>query len=203
MSPRCWPGWHVLADLAAHPLHADTAQQRLRAGLVGAGFRAVLVPFSIFSLLASRVTSSLLKRLSPARVLTVACAPMLLALLLFSFGRGGGLTVLFIVMGLAGLGTGCNFSVMPQLIVDAVPQAETGSAISFNQVSRLVGYSAGSALSAIVLESATHDHPAIPTDSGYTEAGLIGAALWVITAGAATILPGRPGTGNDRFSSRR
>ena len=116
---------------------------------------------------------------------------MVLALLLFALGRGGGLTMLFIVMGLAGLGTGCIFSVMPQLIVNAVPPAETGSAISFNQVSRLVGYSAGSALSAIVLESATHGNAGIPTDSGYTAAGILGAALWIVTAVAAAILPGR------------
>ena len=81
----------------------------------------VLVPFSVFSLLASRIASALLKRLPPGRVLVVACAPMVLALLLFALGRGGGLTMLFIVMGLAGLGTGCIFSVMPQLIVNAVP----------------------------------------------------------------------------------
>ncbi len=151
----------------------------------------VLVPFSVFSLLASRVASALLRRLPPGRVLTVACAPMLLALLLFTLGRGGGLTVLFIVMGLAGLGTGCIFSVMPQLIVNAVPPAETGSAISFNQVSRLVGYSAGSALSAIILEAATHGDAGLPTDSGYTVAGIVGAALWIITAAAAAVLPGR------------
>ena len=151
----------------------------------------VLVPFSICSLLASRIATALLKHMPPGRVLALSCAPMVLALLLFAYGRGGGLVMLFVVMGIAGLGTGCIFDVMPQLIINAIPGTETGSAISFNQVSRLLGYSTGSALSAIVLHSATHGKSALPTDSGYTVAGVLGAALWVVTAIAATILPGR------------
>ena len=151
----------------------------------------VLVPFSVASLLASRIAAMLLKRSSPQRVLQLACAPMVLALLLFAYGRGGGVLMLWVVMGFAGIGVGCIFSVMPQLIVSAVPAAETGSAISFNQVSRLIGYAAGSALSAIVLESATPSGKSLPTDSGYTTAGLVGAVLWVVCAVVAFILPGR------------
>ena len=151
----------------------------------------VLVPFSVFSLLASRVATMMQKYMSPGKVLTVACAPMMLALLLFAYGRGGGLWMLFVVMGVAGLGIGCIFDVMPQLIVNAVPSAETGSAISFNQVARLVGYATGSALSAIVLQMATGSGSPLPKDSGYTTAGVCGAVLWVVTAVAAFFLPGR------------
>ena len=167
----------------------------------------VLVPFSICSLLASRIATAMLKHMPPGRVLASACAPMVLALLLFAYGRGGGLVMLFVVMGIAGLGTGCIFNVMPQLIVNAVPSTETGSAISFNQVSRLLGYSTGSALSAIVLQSATHGKSALPIDSGYTVAGVIGAVLWVVTAAAATVLPGhvprkQPPSSTDPAASR-
>ena len=163
----------------------------------------VLVPFSATSLPASRVTASLLTRITPQRVLQLSCAPMVLALLLFAYARGGGLTMFFLIMGIAGIGVGCIFAVMPRLIASAVPPAETGSAISFNQVVRLIGYATGSALSAVVLQSATPTGTTYPTDSGYTTAALIGALLWMVCAIAAFILPGRAqhGTSPTSFNS--
>ena len=151
----------------------------------------VLVPFSAASLLASRLAAWLLQRLSPQRVLQLSCAPMVAALLLFAYARGGGVMILLLVMGVAGIGVGCIFAVMPRLIVNAVPAGETGSAVSFNQVARLVGYAAGSALSAIVLEAATPGRGALPDDHGYTVAGLVGALLWVLTAAVAFVVPAR------------
>ena len=49
-----------------------------------------------------------------------------------------------IIKGVAGLGVGCFFAVLPGLIVSSVPASETRSA-SFNQVIRYVGFAAGSA----------------------------------------------------------
>ena len=157
----------------------------------------VLVPFSVTSLLASRVAAQLLKRTSAPRVLQMSCVPMMGAFLLFAYARGGGLTVLLIVMAIAGLGVGCIFAVMPRLIVSAVPAQETGSAISFNQVARLLGYATGSALSAIVLQSATRAGSALPTNAGYTTAALVGVLLWAVCAVVAFVLPGH----SDRSSS--
>ena len=45
------------------------------------------------------------------------------------------------LVAVAGLGVGCTFAALPGLIVAAVPPAETGSAMSFSQVLRYVGYS--------------------------------------------------------------
>ena len=72
------------------------------------------------------------------------------ATLLFVVARGQ-LWEMFVIMGLAGLGVGCTFAALPGLIVRSVPPEETGSAMSFNQVLRYVGYAVGSALSATIL----------------------------------------------------
>src|SRR3712207_7817876 len=57
------------------------------------------------------------------------------AFVLFAFGRDG-LWLLFVVMGVAGLGVGAAFAAFPGLVISAVPPSETGSAMSLNQVLR-------------------------------------------------------------------
>ncbi|MCW2606758.1 MAG: transporter, partial [Frankiales bacterium] len=152
----------------------------------------VLVPLSVGSVLASRLTPWLGRRLTPELVLPLGSLVFLLALLLFACARGS-LWQVLIVMAVAGLGVGCTFSAMPGLLVRAVPAAETGSAMSFNQVLRTIGFAAGSALSASVLQASTPAGEALPTDAGYTTSALLGCGLWALTAVLALVLP-RGGT---------
>ncbi|WP_371483842.1 MFS transporter [Kitasatospora sp. NBC_00315] len=150
----------------------------------------VLLPFSVASVAASRVVPVLARRTSSAAVLPVGCAISMVSMLIFLFARGS-LWELFLAMAVAGLGVGCTFAVMPGLIVGAVPESETGSAISFNQVLRYVGYSTGSALSAAVLQAHTPAGQRLPSDSGYTAAALLGCAVWVVTLVVTIVLPRR------------
>ena len=150
----------------------------------------VLIPFSATSLLARRIAAGLLHHLTPARVLALSCVPALAAVLVLAFDRAG-LGQLLAVMGIAGLGVGCVFAVMPGLIVASVAADQTGSAISFNQVLRLIGYATGSALSAVILAAFTPGTSAFPTDQGYTTAALLAGLLWVITGVCVLVLPGR------------
>ena len=153
----------------------------------------VLIPFSATSLLARRIAARLLQHLTPAEVLALSCAPALAAVLVLAFDRAG-LMQLLVVMGIAGLGVGCVFAVMPGLIVASVAAEQTGSAISFNQVLRLIGYATGSALSAVILAAFTHGTSAFPTDQGYTTAALLAGLLWVVTGVCVLVLPGRGGS---------
>lgn len=163
----------------------------------------VLVPFSAASLLARRVAARLLQHLTPARVLALSCVPALVSVLILAFDRAG-LLQLLIVMAFAGLGVGCVFAVMPGLIVNAVPPGQTGSAISFNQVLRLVGYATGSALSAVILQAFTPHGSPLPTDPGYTTAALLAGLLWVLTGVGVLLLPGRGTSGRPaRAPARR
>ncbi|MFI0723614.1 MFS transporter [Streptomyces sp. NPDC021224] len=150
----------------------------------------VLLPFSAASVASSKLVPLLTRRTSTAMVLPIGCAISLLSMVMFLFARGS-LWELFVVMGIAGLGVGCTFAVMPGLIVSAVPAHETGSAISFNQVLRTIGYTTGSVLSAVVLEAHTAPGRMLPDNSGYQAAAWLGCAIWVVTGVLAVVLPRR------------
>jgi MFS family permease len=139
---------------------------------------------------ASRLAPVISRRLSPHAVLPLGCVMVIAAELLFVLDRSH-LWLVFVVLGLAGLGVGCTFAAMPGLIVRAVPASETGSAMSFNQVLRYVGYSLGSALSATVLAAHTPAGQALPTNSGYTAAALVGIGVLAVAAVLSAVLPHR------------
>jgi len=80
---------------------------------------------------------------------------------------------------------------MPGLVVSAVPAQETGSAISFNQVLRTIGYSTGSVLGAVVLEGHTPAGQLLPTDSGYQAAAWLGCAVWIVAMVVTIVVPRR------------
>ncbi len=148
----------------------------------------VLLPFSVASVAASRVAPLIARSLSPDLVLPTGCLLFLAATATFALRRGSLLEV-FVTMTVAGLGVGCSFAAMPALILRSVPAHETGSAMSFNQVLRYVGYSTGSALSATVLEAHTPAGRALPTDSGYSAAAVLGCAVWLLAVVVALVLP--------------
>jgi hypothetical protein len=50
------------------------------------------------------------------------------------------------MMGILGVGLGATSAAIPGLIVGAVPEEQTGSALGFFQVVRYIGFSLGSAL---------------------------------------------------------
>ncbi len=149
----------------------------------------ILLPFSLASVAASRVAAFLARRSSPERVLPMGCGLFLAAMLAFVVARGSYWQVTG-TMVLAGLAVGCTFAVMPALIVRAVPAQETGSAMSFNQVLRYVGYSVGSALSATVLQAHTPRGHVLPSASGYGAAGLLGCGVWALALALSLGLPG-------------
>jgi MFS family permease len=123
-------------------------------------------------------------------VLPIGCLIFVILMLEFALARSDMLHVV-IAMTIAGLGVGCTFAAMPGLIVRSVPPHETGSAMSFNQVLRYVGYSTGSALSATVLEMHTPAGAALPTDRGYGAIALVGCALWLVSAIVSYVVPKR------------
>lgn len=142
----------------------------------------ILVPLSIVSLSTSRLVPILT---------TVVPSDRLLPLGTVVLGAGFGIFRLWhaqlwqvmVVLGVVGLGVGLIASVLPALLLRAVPSFETGSALAFNQVLRTTGYTLGSALSAVVLEAHTEAGQLLPTDHGYQVSAFAGLAL-----SAATLL---------------
>jgi predicted MFS family arabinose efflux permease len=149
-----------------------------------------LVPFSVMSLLASRTLPLATRVLGPRGVLPVGCLVMGAAGAFFALDHGH-LAEAFVVMAIVGAGMGYTFAAIPGLIVRAVPEQETGSAMGFYQVVRYIGFSIGSALAASVLAAHTPAGHHLPTESGFATALWVGAALCVAAALIAWILPGR------------
>jgi MFS family permease len=98
---------------------------------------------------------------------------------------------IYVVMGLAGLGVGCTFAVMPRLIMPAVPSEQTSGALGVNQVMCFIGFSVGSALSAAILGAFSGPAGALPRRLGYDVATVFGAGVCVMTAVIGYVLIGR------------
>jgi MFS family permease len=147
----------------------------------------ILLPFSVCSLLAGRVTRSLVVRGRGAVVLPASALIVAAAALLFATARTH-LWELFLLMGVCGFGVGGAFSAFPGLIARAVPRSETGSAMGLNQVLRYVGFASGSALTATLLEAATPESGGVPASSGYTVLGLVACGVALVTAALTAVL---------------
>ncbi|WP_245819814.1 MFS transporter [Rhodococcoides yunnanense] len=159
-------------------------------GLGGSAMVAglVLVPFSLASVLANKLLPAAGRYVAQNLVMPLGAAAFVVALVLLAFGRSE-LWVVFVLMGVAGLGVGFTFAAMPAFIVNAVPADEAGSALGVNQVLRTVGGAVGSALSATILAAHTLPGATFPADSGYSAAALTGIVLWVATGLLALGLP--------------
>ncbi|MFD3452797.1 MFS transporter [Streptomyces sp. NPDC058691] len=150
----------------------------------------ILLPFSVGTLVANKVVQQVAHRVSWHLTLPLSCAVILASMLMFGLARTG-LWELFAVMGVAGLGVGTAFALIPEMVVTAVPHSEVGSAIGFNQVLRYVGFTTGSALSAVVLESRTPSGTVLPEAGGYTVAAVLGVVICAAAIVTAIVLPGR------------
>jgi EmrB/QacA subfamily drug resistance transporter len=101
---------------------------------------------------------------------------------------------IYVAAGLLGIGIGLSFSAMANLIVENVPQEQTGVATGMNAVTRTLGGAFGGQLAATLLASNLGAGGA-PTDAGFglsflmcliALAAAFGFALWVPRRGAYT-----------------
>jgi predicted MFS family arabinose efflux permease len=178
----------MLATIVRFVQTSPSAGYGFGASVVVAGL--VLLPFSMASIASSRVAAFIARRFTPIAVLPIGCLIFVIAMLEFAFMRSA-LVHVFIAMTIAGLGVGCTFAAMPGLVVQSVPPHETGSAMSFNQVLRYVGYSTGSALSATILEIHTPQGASLPTDDGYGAIAFVGCGIWLASAVVSYVVPRR------------
>lgn len=153
----------------------------------------VLVPFSAASYLVTKVVPWLVRRTSYEAVLPLSSAMMLGSMVLFGVARDG-IGEIVAVMAVAGIGTGSIFAVLPGYLMRSVPEHETSSVMSFNQILRYVGYSTGGALGAVLLQAHTGSGQDFPADGGYSTVSVVGGLVWVLTTAVAILLPlGRRG----------
>lgn len=153
-----------------------------------------LIPFSIFSLLASRAMAVLAGRFQVRTFLVVgslaiAATGAFFALVHDAFWQA------CVMTGLLGVGFGFTFAAIPGLITRAVPTQEAGSAMGFYQVIRSVGFSIGSAAVASILAASEMPGSDFPKVGGYTLALWIGAGACLLAAATSLLFTPREGAG--------
>jgi MFS family permease len=170
--------------------------------IAGYGFGApvviaglMLTPFSLASFAASRIAARAARRTSAELVVAASCVVLIASMVIFLLARSAHWEIL-VTMALSGFGVGCVYAVNPLQITSGVPAEETGSAISFYQLVRTVGYSIASALSATVLVLGIAAGHRFPSDASYSSAALVCIAVLIaalLVSLAFAVFPSTPG----------
>jgi predicted MFS family arabinose efflux permease len=182
-------GMYMLMSMIIRYVQTPTSvSYGLGASVVVGGL--TLLPMSATSFTASRLMPSLTRVVSPTRILPFGALLFAASLAMFGLYRDH-LWQIFVEMGIAGLGIGFSFAVMPRMIVSSVPGDQTSSALALNQVLRTIGYSLGSALSATILAAHTAAPSVLPANHGFTVGALVAIALCVLAAVVSWVLPAR------------
>jgi MFS family permease len=90
---------------------------------------------------------------------------------------------------LMSVGFGLVFAAIPNLIVSAVPPAQTGEAIGVNTLVRSVGASLGTQVTAAIIAGTVTAGSPLPTDDGYVAAFVLCAGVAVLAGLLATLIP--------------
>ena len=164
----------------------------------GYGFAATVtvaglcvVPMSVTSIAVSRMLPWLTTHLGTHNLIPLGSLTIAAAGVFFTFAHD---TVwqTMTMMAIIGVGFGLTSAVMPGLIVRAVPDRETGSALGFYQVVRNIGLALGSALAGLIIAGHTPTGAPWPLESAYTVVLLAGAGICVLAATFAWAVPGSP-----------
>ncbi|WP_228000713.1 MFS transporter [Nocardia australiensis] len=150
--------------------------------LPGVAAGAALIPFSLLGFVAGKSVPRLIARITERWTYAFSVVIAVASALLFAAANQSLLAVLAAI-ALLGFAVGGVFAVMPKLVLVGVPQEETASVLSINQIARSIGMSIGSALAGFLLAATTLDGTILPTQNGY-----ITATLWALPPLAASAL---------------
>jgi MFS family permease len=94
---------------------------------------------------------------------------------------------------ITGAGIGLSFAAMATLIVESVPQSQTGIATGMNTIMRSIGGALGAQISASIV-GAHLGAAGLPTESGFEIAFIVSAAALGFAFAAALLIPRRAAT---------
>ncbi|GAB3743694.1 hypothetical protein GCM10027598_77140 [Amycolatopsis oliviviridis] len=150
--------------------------------LPGVAAGAALIPFSLLGFVAGKSMPRLVARITERWTYALSAGIAIAGALLFVVA-GTSLLAVLTAIGLLGFAVGGIFALMPKLVLAGVPQDETASVLSINQIIRSIGFSLGSALAGSLLAAATPSGSLLPDRSGY-----LTAALWALPPLVASAL---------------
>lgn len=133
----------VFAMVSLATLVTQDTEWGLGESVALAGF--LQLPYSVTSVIGSRVALATGRRVGMTWVLPVGCGIFALQAFTLAVWHGD-LLAIAVCMALGGIGGGFTLACIPLLIIPHVSQEGTASMLAFSQVLRCVGSSAGSAL---------------------------------------------------------
>jgi len=97
---------------------------------------------------------------------------------------------IYVGTSLLGIGIGFAYAAMANLIIEAVPQAQTGAASGINTIMRTIGGTLGGQIAASLITSHI-SRSGLPKEAGFTAAFAMSAAALALAGVAALTVPGR------------
>jgi len=157
-------------------------------GLDATGAGLLLLPGSLMMLFAGPVSGALGTRYGSKLPLSLGAAATSIGLFALAIDHS---TQLAVIVGafVMSTGIGLSFAAMANLIVEAVPPEQTGEATGFNALTRSVGASIGSQVTAAILAGSAVVGSPLASDSGFTAAFLVTATGAAVAAGIAVLIP--------------
>ena len=149
-----------------------------------------MLPSAAVMLVAGPLAGSLAGRVGSKVPLLLGTACAAASFLLLSIAHDHEWQIV-VAVGLLGLGIGLSFASMANLIVDAVPQHQTGEATGMNTIMRTVGGAFGAQIAATIITNHLEPGTGYPTEGGFTAAFVLGAISVAVAFVAATLIPGR------------
>ena len=157
-------------------------------GLDATGAGLLLLPGSLIMLFTGPISGALGTRFGSKLPLSAGAAVTSAGLLGLALDHGSQFSVTAWAFVMSG-GIGLSFAAMANLIVEAVPPEQTGEATGLNALTRSVGASIGSQVTAAILAGSAVAGSPLATDGGFTAAFLVSAGVAGIAALIAVAIP--------------
>jgi EmrB/QacA subfamily drug resistance transporter len=184
-------GWGMFGSFILIPQFVQTPESAgygFGADVTGAGL--FLLPSAVVMLVAGPLAGVLAGRVGSKVPLVIGTAATAVSFALLAIAHSepwhliAGVTLL-------GLGIGMSFASMANIIVESVPQAQTGEATGMNTIMRTIGGAFGGQIAAVIIAENVTAGSAFPSESGFTTAFVVGAIALTLALAAAAGIPGR------------
>jgi len=149
-----------------------------------------LLPFALAMLLVAPLTGRLSVAFGARRVLLSGCIFSASCYVVLVFWHDQSWQIL-IAAALLGIGIAMGYAAMSNLVVEAVPQSQTGIATGMNTNIRNVGAAVGAGVATSMVVS-TLLPDGSPAEHGYILAFVVSALALLIAAGTALLIPRHP-----------
>jgi MFS family permease len=149
-----------------------------------------MMPSAAVMLVAGPLAGALAGRVGSKVPLLAGTTCVALSFLLLALAHSEAWQIL-VAVTLLGLGIGLSFASMANLIVEAVPQRQTGEATGMNTIMRTIGGAFGAQIAAAIVAGHVVVGASWATESGFTVAFLVGAVAVGLAVFASMLIPAR------------